>query len=80
MCSGTDIHAPGGIRTHYPSKRSAVDPRLRPRGHWDRHSNNLTETNSLFKIGIQEYTEVLVIVGRGGRKGNFVNDGNGSIN
>jgi len=28
---------PGGIRTHNPSKRAAVDPRLRPRGHWDRH-------------------------------------------
>jgi hypothetical protein len=32
----TDIHAPGGIRTHNPSKRAAADPRLRPRGHWDR--------------------------------------------
>jgi hypothetical protein len=32
----TNIHAPGGIRTHNPSKREAVDPRLRPRGHWDR--------------------------------------------
>jgi hypothetical protein len=31
-----DIHAPGGIRTHNPSKLAAVDPRLRPRGHWDR--------------------------------------------
>ena len=32
----TDIHAPGEIRTHNPSKRAAADPRLRPRGHWDR--------------------------------------------
>jgi hypothetical protein len=32
----TDIHALGGIRTHNPSKRAAVDPRLRPRGHWNR--------------------------------------------
>jgi hypothetical protein len=32
----TDIHAPGGIRIPNPSKRTAVDPRLRPRGHWDR--------------------------------------------
>jgi hypothetical protein len=30
------IHAPGGIRTRNPSKRAAADPRLRPRGHWDR--------------------------------------------
>ena len=33
----TDIHAPGEIRTHNPSKRAAADQRLRPRGHWDRH-------------------------------------------
>ena len=26
----------GGIRTRNPSKRAAADPRLRPRGHWDR--------------------------------------------
>ena len=32
----TDIRAPGGIRTHNPSKRAAADPRLRRRGHWDR--------------------------------------------
>jgi hypothetical protein len=32
----TNIHAPGEIRTHDPSKRAAADPRLRPRGHWDR--------------------------------------------
>jgi hypothetical protein len=29
---------PGDIRTRNPSKRAAADPRLRPRGHWDRHS------------------------------------------
>jgi hypothetical protein len=34
----TDIHAPGGIRTNNPSKRAAADPRLRPRGHWDRQN------------------------------------------
>jgi hypothetical protein len=32
----TNIHAPGGIRTYDPSKRSVADLRLRPRGHWDR--------------------------------------------
>jgi hypothetical protein len=31
-----DIHVPGGIRTHIPSKRTAADRRLRARGHWDR--------------------------------------------
>ena len=32
----TDIHVPGGIRTHNLSRRAAVDLRLRLRGHWDR--------------------------------------------
>jgi hypothetical protein len=26
---------PGGIRTRNPSKQTAADPRVRPRGHWD---------------------------------------------
>ena len=34
----TDIHAPGGIRTHDLSRRAAIDLRRRPRGHWDRQS------------------------------------------
>ena len=34
----TEIHAPGGIRTHNPSKQAAADPRLRTHGHWDRQS------------------------------------------
>ena len=32
----TNIHAPGGIRSRNPSKRSASDPRLRTLVHWDR--------------------------------------------
>ena len=32
----TNIHAPGGIWTHNPSKQVATDTRLRPLGHWDR--------------------------------------------
>jgi hypothetical protein len=37
----TDIHAPSGIRTRYPSNQAAAHLRLRPRGHWDRptHTN-----------------------------------------
>jgi hypothetical protein len=31
----TDIHAPGGIRNHIPSKRADADPRLRPSGIFD---------------------------------------------
>jgi hypothetical protein len=34
----TDVHAPGGIRTHSLSRRAASDPRLKPWGHWDRQS------------------------------------------
>jgi hypothetical protein len=30
----TNIHAPGGIRTHDLRKRSAANLRRRPRGHW----------------------------------------------
>ena len=37
----TDIHAPGGIRTHNPSRRAAADLRLRPRGHRDRRHTAL---------------------------------------
>ena len=33
----TNIHAPGGIRTHNLSRRAAADLCLRPRGHWDWH-------------------------------------------
>jgi hypothetical protein len=29
------IHAPGGIRTHNPSKPAVADSHFRPRGHWD---------------------------------------------
>ena len=32
----TNIHAPGGIRTHNLSRLAAADLRLRRRGHWDR--------------------------------------------
>jgi hypothetical protein len=32
----TNIHAPGGIRTHNLSSRAAAVPCLRPRGHWNR--------------------------------------------
>ena len=33
-------HAPGGIRTRNSSKRTTVEPRLRPRGYWDRLQND----------------------------------------
>jgi hypothetical protein len=34
----THIHALGEIRTHNPSKRVALNPRLRPQSHGDRHT------------------------------------------
>jgi len=37
----TDMHAPGGIRTCNSSKRAAADPRLRPRGHRERHEESI---------------------------------------
>ena len=39
----TNIHAPGGIRTLNPSRRSTSDPRLRPLGHWNRPPTFLPE-------------------------------------
>jgi hypothetical protein len=35
---------PGGIRTPNTNKRAATDPRLRPRGHWDRHLHLIQRT------------------------------------
>jgi hypothetical protein len=58
----TDIHVPGGIRTHNPSKRAAADPRLRPRGYWDwlrcfSQSNNNEKWNeeSVFLVTTKEH-------------------------
>ena len=39
----TNIHAPGGIRTHNPTKRAAVDLRLRPLGHRNRRKMKYSE-------------------------------------
>ena len=36
----TNTHAPGGIRTRNPSKRSAAVLRLRPLGHWNHISTH----------------------------------------
>jgi len=37
----SDIHAPGGIRTHNPRRRAAAHPRLRPSSHRDWPHHNL---------------------------------------
>jgi len=39
----TDVHAPGKIRIHNPSRQAAADLRLRPHGHWDRHLSGVAE-------------------------------------
>ena len=41
----TDIHDPGGVQTRNSRKRAAADPRMRPRGHWDRHKIDNTKVN-----------------------------------
>ena len=46
----TNIHAPSGIWTRNPSKRSATDPRLRPLGRWDRHRTQDCPFRSLVTI------------------------------
>ena len=47
----TNIHALGGIRTHNPSKRTTVDPRLRLPGHRDRrYIVLLSLCNNLFRL------------------------------
>ena len=45
----TNIHAPGGIRTHNLSRRAAADLRLRPSGHWDRQLGILRKIVKLNK-------------------------------
>ena len=46
----THIHAHGGIWTHNPSKRTAADLRLRPRGHCDRPVITVLGYNNSFKV------------------------------
>ena len=48
----TNIHAPGGIRTHNLSRRAAEDLRLRPRDHWDRQPD--TRISQIY-FGIKLY-------------------------
>ena len=51
--------APGGIRTHNISRRAAADPRLRPRGHWDRQSSSVL---------VNKYSHVIRCICRQGGK------------
>jgi hypothetical protein len=57
----TKIHAPGGIRTQDPNKRSVADLRLRPRDHWDRHCVSYQHKCLLRTLisGVIRFTEIL---------------------
>ena len=49
----TNIHDPGRIRTHNPSRREATDLRCRTRGHWDqrfRSSDRPACGESLYRL------------------------------
>ena len=48
----TNIHAPGGIRTHDLSRRAAADPRLKPHGHWDRQVNYMALFKETLSLGV----------------------------
>ena len=53
----TNIHAPGGIRTRNPSKRSATSPRLRPLGHRDRliwSPDRLAHSKSIYRLNYRD--------------------------
>jgi hypothetical protein len=58
----THFHSPGEIRTHDPSKRSAADLRLRPRGHWDRPQCSLVAIYQRFRGIYSFYCRVAMLV------------------
>ena len=57
----TDIHAPGGIRTHNLRRRAAVELRLRPHGHWDRHHNKYIYIYEMWMCLIFKFEGINVI-------------------
>jgi hypothetical protein len=53
----TDKHpCPGGIRTHDPSRKAAVDLHLRPRSHWD---NIHASRDKICVINTTNYSRIL---------------------
>ena len=44
----TNIHNPGGIRTHNPTMPAATNPSFRPRDHWDRLKWSITLKHLLY--------------------------------
>jgi len=53
----TDIHTPGGIRTHSLSRITATDLRLRPCDYWDRQC--LYYISKSFTFCCYDYNEIL---------------------
>ena len=58
----TNIHAPGGIRTHNLSRLATKDLRLRPRGHWDRLSLWLEHRIVQIKTNYMGVKDMLMLV------------------
>jgi hypothetical protein len=58
----TNIHARGGIRTHDPSKPSAADLRLRPRGSWDRPIERVIGIYDITVSGLEVFTITIVLL------------------
>ena len=63
-----DVRAPGRIWLCNSSKRAAKDPRLRPRGHWDRlHINDILKSRTYHKgntLHLQHKYQSITAVGR----------------
>ena len=58
----TAIHAPGEIRNHSLSRRAATEPRLRPRGYWDRLTVCCHAVNAL-SAGLNPICHLLALLG-----------------
>ena len=63
----TNIHAPGGIRTHNLSRRAAADLRRRSRGHWDRQ-------DPTFKRSVSGRCKLLQLYGDSGSMEHCLDD------
>jgi len=72
----TNIHASGGIRTRNLGKRAAADPRLRPRGNWDRFKHTtILHKSYVVVIGLHQAIQCAVCI----LQGIVCDFGNGSL-
>jgi len=57
------MHAAGGIRTRIPRKLEAADPRLRPRGYWNRHGCEKKQVNcSVSAQGLLQFVPIYFLL------------------